>query len=429
MNKLNAIILCLFSFVLLSNAVHSQDFSANKDLTDQEKNKIEGKLKLIEKAFKESNAKMLEKYLANNFTAAGYSMPTAFKGVLPQMFEQLPKGDFEVNKISHPNEELFSIDLYITPYNVPLVIELTNDFLILSFNVVNDQQKANQGDAPDNYLIEQEHIILPFSIVDGYILVDGQVGEISGKFMFDTGNPFGVFLNNNYVKLDTTNFFSSGNTGSGQKLKLYKSSIEKINVANQFKFEKLSNVVHADFAFIEQGITPNFLGFIGFEFLKNYEFVIDYNLKEIHLYLLDEKGDHSMTHITNGNIIATLNFTTTSDEQIPTVDIISSGQKINMCFDTGTLGSLKLTKQSAKKLRKDGNLIEIDNSSLTKEKESTSSYFTLRGVTYGTTSIGDITDLSFSEGNDNELMCGYHLLQNYLSVWNYKKKTLVLIKP
>jgi hypothetical protein len=294
--------------------------------------------------------------------------------------------------------------------------------------VVNEQHVKNQSDKPDNYIIEQEHIILPFSIVDGYIFIDGQVGEISGKFMFDTGNPFGVFLNNNYVKLDTTNFFNSGNAGSGQKLKLYKSAIEKIDVANQFKFEKLSNVVHADFAFIEEGITANFLGFIGFEFLKNYEFVINYNLKEIHLYLLDEKGDHLMTNITNENIIATLNFNTTSDEQIPTVEIFSAGQKINLSFDTGAPGSLKLTKQSANKLRKAGNLIEINNNSRAKEKEFKTTYFTLRGANYETTSIGDIINLPFSEGKKNELMCGYNFLKNYLSVWNYKKKTLTLIK-
>jgi hypothetical protein len=156
--------------------------------------------------------------------------------------------------------------------------------------------------------------------------------------------------------------------------------------------------------------------------------VIDYNLKEIHLYLLDEKGNSSMTQITDENIIVTLNFTTTSSEQIPTVEIISSGQKINLRFDTGTLGSLQLTPKSANKLRKDGNLVEGKNNPRTKEEEYTGNYFTLRGVNYGITSIGDINNLSFSEGKNNELMCGYNFLKNYLSVWNYKKKTLTLIK-
>jgi hypothetical protein len=428
MNNLHTIIFSLFSFILLSNVVHSQEVIDYKGLTVEEKTEIDGKLELIEKAFKTSKPELLKKHLAPNFTAAGHSMPIAYKQVLPQMCEKLPKGDFEINKISNPSEELFSIDLDITPYNIPLIVKLNNHFLILSINVVNEQQDKNQIDKPDNYLIEQEHIILPFSIVDGYIFVDGQVGEISGKFMFDTGNPFGIFLNNNYIKLDTTNFFKAGNAGSGQALKLYKSPIEKINVANQFKLEELSSVVHADFEFIEQGITPDFLGLIGFELLKHYEFVIDYNLKEIHLYLLDEKGNSSMTQITDENIIVTLNFTTTSSEQIPTVEIISSGQKINLRFDTGTLGSLQLTPKSANKLRKDGNLVEGKNNPRTKEEEYTGNYFTLRGVNYGITSIGDINNLSFSEGKNNELMCGYNFLKNYLSVWNYKKKTLTLIK-
>lgn len=244
--------------------------------------------------------------------------------------------------------------------------------------------------------------------------------------MLDTGNPFGVFLNNNYVKLDTNNFFSSGTAGSGQKLDLYKSSVEVISLTNQVKFEKLSNVVHADFGFIEKGITPNFLGFIGYEFLKNYEFVIDYKLQEIHLYLLDDKGDSSLPNFSDVNIYALLDFTTTTDEQIPNVEIYGSGQKINLQFDSGTLGSLTLTKKSAKRLMNDGRLIEGEKKS--SEKEPASRYYTLRDFTYGNTSIGDITNLTFSEGKSNELMCGYHFLKNYLSVWNYRKRTLTLVK-
>ena len=196
------------------------------------------------------------------------------------MFQQLPKGNFKVNKISKLSEEIFSIEIFIMPHHIPLVIELDNDFFIASLNVLNEQKKSNQLDASDNYRIEQEHIILPFSVIDGYIIIDGKVGEINGKFMLDTGNPFGVFLNNNYIILDTNNFFTSGSAGSGQNLELFKSPVKNISVSDKFEFNNLTSVVHADFGFIERGITKNFLGFIGFEFLENYESVIDYNLQE-----------------------------------------------------------------------------------------------------------------------------------------------------
>lgn len=410
----------------LSSFTYTQDLSINKDITKLEKTKIEDKLNLIENALKESNTKALQKHLASNFTAAGYSMPISYKGVLPQMFQQLPKGNFKVNKISKLSEEIFSIEIFIMPHHIPLVIELDNDFFIASLNVLNEQKKSNQLDASDNYRIEQEHIILPFSVIDGYIIIDGKVGEINGKFMLDTGNPFGVFLNNNYIILDTNNFFTSGSAGSGQNLELFKSPVKNISVSDKFEFNNLTSVVHADFGFIERGITKNFLGFIGFEFLENYEFVIDYNLQEIHLYLLDSKGNSSMPKIDEEMIVEKFDFNINSDLQIPIVEIISGRQKINLYFDSGALGSLSLTKKSTKRLKKDNNLIEIEKS--LSIKKPTIEYYLLRGVRYGDNPIDDFNNLSFSEGKDNRLICGYHFLKNYVSVWNYKKKTLVLTK-
>ncbi len=33
-------------------------------------------------------------------------------------------------------------------------------------------------------------LVIPMQVVNGYILVDGQVNGLAGTFMFDTGNPF-----------------------------------------------------------------------------------------------------------------------------------------------------------------------------------------------------------------------------------------------
>ena len=426
MNKKITNILILLFFIISSDA-YCQESNIYIRINNQEKNEIQNKIDLIEKAHKQENPQLLKEDLSPKFNSAGHAMPLALNAVLSQMFEQLPKGNFKILHASKKEDNSFTVDLQISPFKIPLIIDLDKDFKIVRFDVLQDKIGTTQ-DANNEYLINDEHLVLPFHLIDGFIFIDGQVGTKKGKFMFDTGNPFGIFLNNNLLNLDTNNFLTEGAAGSGQKLKLYQSKIGNIKIGNKIEFINVNEVVHSDFSFIEKGITSDFLGFIGFEFIKNYEFVIDYDSQVIDLYLLDKKGNASNNKYHKNDIVTTLNFTTPSDEQIPVVEFNIANERIYSSFDTGDKGHLELTDKLISKLKENGNLKVYKKNIWYGHYAEGNEAYILKGLTYNSTALHDLENYSLLLSDKAKLGFGYQFLKNYITIWNYKKKTITLLK-
>jgi len=87
----------------------------------------------------------------------------------------------------------------------------------------------------NEFLIETPHFTLPFHLIDGLPVIDGQVNEIPGKFLFDTGTHFAFFLNNHRLPLAKDTFLARGPTASGQELVLYRQDgpVESITLASR----------------------------------------------------------------------------------------------------------------------------------------------------------------------------------------------------
>ncbi len=426
MNKKITNILILLFLIIFSGA-YCQESNIYLGINNQEKNEIQNKIDFIEKALKQENPQLLKEDFSPKFNSGGLTMPLALNAILPQMFEQLPKGNFKILHASKKEDNSFTVDLQISPFKIPLIIDLDKDFKIVRFDILQDKTGTIQ-DVNNEYLINDEHLVLPFHLIDGFIFIDGQVGTKKGKFMFDTGTPFGIFLNNNLLNLDTNSFLTEGASGSGQKLKLYQSKIDNIKIGNKIEFINANEVVHSDFSFIEKGITSDFLGFIGFDFIKNYEFVIDYDSQVIDLYLLDKKGNASNNKYHKNDIVTILNFTTPSDEQIPVVEFNIANERIYSSFDTGYQGHLELTDKLKSKLKENGNLkVYKKNIWYGQYAEGRETYI-LKGLTYNSTVLHDLKNYSLSLSDKAKLDFGYQSLKNYITIWNYKKKTITLLK-
>lgn len=72
------------------------------------------------------------------------------------------------------------------------------------------------------FVATNAQIVIPFHLVNGYMLVESQVNHVKGKFIFDTGTPLNFMINNNLVPLDKDSFVVTGGAGSGQLLDIYK---------------------------------------------------------------------------------------------------------------------------------------------------------------------------------------------------------------
>ena len=54
---------------------------------------------------------------------------------------------------------------------------------------------------------------------------------------------------------------------------------------------------------------------------------------------------------------------------------------------------------------------------------------TLQGLSYSAQPLGEIRNLLFTSGTRDRVGLGYHFLKNYITVWDYSRRTLTLLKP
>ena len=343
---------------------------------------------------------------------------------LIQIQKQLPKGNIFIEHISKNEKNGFIVVSQIKPFGIPLNIEMDNHYLIK--NIV---ASSNENiEFSDDYKVDANKIVLPFHLINGYILIDGEVNEKKGKFMFDTGTPFGILLNNHYLELNKKDLVVSGSASSGQILDIYLDSVPKINIGKQVSYTKLLTVPNSDFSFIEQGIVKDFLGFIGYDFYKNYELVIDYDYQTITLFKLDKNGTVVNPYSLLNTEITTLHFTTSNQKQIPLVEIKLGNTNVKGRFDTGNQGNLGLNKDTLNNLIQQGTLIKGNQGYLYGIIEEASNIYNINQLSFASTLLIPLKNFSLTESVDNYIGLGYQFLKNYITVWNFKKGIITLLQ-
>lgn len=259
--------------------------------------------------------------------------------------------------------------------------------------------------------------ILPFHLVDGYILIDAKVNDTQGKFLFDSGTPTNFMLNNNLIDLDKNTFVANGTAGSGQKLTVYKSTIKNITIKNStIEFNEIENVMHTNFKFMQDSIASDILGTIGYQFMKDYVVTIDYNRQIIKL---DDKLQSN-----NSKLIVSLPYSNLNN--YPEVVFQTKNKKtINAYFDTGSLGAIMFTKSKFEELIQE-EYVKIYNQNawygIRKEQFKTYKIETLKLKN----KPFHIENIYFIESDKNKISLGYSFLKNYISVWDFQNKMIYL---
>lgn len=263
-------------------------------------------------------------------------------------------------------------------------------------------------------------IITPFHLVNGYILVDAQVDEVKGRFLFDTGTPFNFMLNNNLIPLDKDTHLATGKAGSGQVLEIYKSTIDRINISNtNLKFSNLRDVTHTNFGFMQDSIAADILGTLGYQTIKNYVITIDYDRQILKL-------DSVFTE--TPDLMLVTSFYYTNEDNLPECTFTATnGRKIKAYFDTGSLGSMMFSKDYFAALT-DEKLLEVYSSGFWYgyPMEAFKSYI-IRNISYNQV-VFNLKHLSYIQKEDNKISVGYSFLKDYVSVWDFKNKIIRLYK-
>jgi len=255
---------------------------------------------------------------------------------------------------------------------------------------------------------------VPIIVKDGYIFIPGEVNGKVGKFMFDNGSPFKFFVNSHYVKVTVGPEIARGRAGSGQPIIVHSATDIQTITFGDNAYRNVSDVMAADFQFIETGIVPDYLGFIGSKLLTAFAFSIDYSQTQLAF------SDASKpTDILYGKSkpVALVAFEG-NEGPLPYATFSLGGVELRARFDTGSPGALQLPLDLRTKLEKAGNL-----SCRVTMQDPQTTVCDVTGLKYGHTTF-ELDGLQYSEGHESKATFGAALLRHYVTIWNLQKRTI-----
>ncbi len=265
---------------------------------------------------------------------------------------------------------------------------------------------------------------LPLRIHQGYPLVSGEVNGKHGHFMLDTGSPFRFFLNSHFVPVTVGPEVGRGHAGSGQAIVVHQGrDVTSLTLSGTGSREvqpakpgTAAGIMSADFAFLQEGAIPDFLGFIGEPWLSSFSFSLRYAPAR---WLLTDTGAGAQRLLHGSERVALIRFEG-RDGPLPYATLQIDGVDLRARFDTGTPGTLQLTAELRARLERTGALLCHDDDKL---KPTTTCK--LEGLRYGP-AVLELDALATNIGPDNRITLGAALLGRYVSVWNLSRSTIDL---
>ncbi len=180
----------------------------------------------------------------------------------------------------HPTDMLYRTFILI-------IVLLSKGFPAKS-NLPTGRMAVSQLTFPRGETVSIHTIRIPFELAGRLIVVQAKVEGLIGNFILDTGSGK-LILNARHFEgsLSRHNIASVGTTGAVEE-----ASARRVRA---FSWDSLSfGKIQAhiiDLNHIEEKKNIEVLGLIGFEVLKDFEVLIDFQLQQLTLTRLDEKGE------------------------------------------------------------------------------------------------------------------------------------------
>jgi len=423
--KINKIKKIVFSLIICFSLVFCKSESAqNRDKANENITEI---ISILNKSFKSKDTKIIRSYLSDNFTANKMPAPKSLTTGVEMLMKQLPPdGEFKFESQTKTVNGKYSLNIYYAPYSIPFKMIVNENFKIQSLAIDYESKLMDVHNQLNREIIlKNKYLELPF-IVGGnqFILVEGEVNGIKGRFMFDTGKPTLFILNNSYLDLPKeTKRPSFVVGGSDKEFEVFScdNSIKNIKFGGEKLSTNLNNLEHTDLSFDNFG--TEFLGIMGFGVFHNYEIVINYKRQVLELYLLNEEGESD--YRPTSKEITNFKFETPFADHLPVVPFIWGGKEMVGYFDTGADCAAIITKKTKKELM-DNKVLELKNQQ--------GDFYTMHKIFYNDIELKEIDHASvFTEmlnmpggRSENIISIGYSFFKDYITVWNFKKKEIRL---
>lgn len=277
--------------------------------------------------------------------------------------------------------------------------------------------------------------VFPLTLVDAFPFITAEVNGQKGKFMFDTGTEPALLLNSHRLRLKPGKAVPSGSTGSGQTFrKSVQDTVSEVKFANGLTYRNLLHLESANLDFLEDHVTPDYSGQIGFRFFSGYLFKLDYTRQQITFYQDTPQRRLSQDFLKGEKVVAVLPFETRKTARIPIVELKVGKQKMLGTFDTGQYGELVLSNASRQSLSRrklvkfglDG--LQDSIGSLQHVRLAKGLRVNLPALTIYEGSHTKFLDERLGITEPNVVGLGYRFLAQYTTVWDYAHKQIYVLK-
>ncbi len=166
--------------------------------------------------------------------------------------------------------------------------------------------------------------IISFELVEGMILVKGEVNGKIGEFIFDTGSS-GLAIHSIEKNLKDGTVIS---TVDGISMAA-NTSIDKVSI-DGFILSEIQSAINIDLSKVSRDTGRDIIGVIGWSLLTESLITIDYEQQRI---IIGKSRGHCVVDYNQHHILK-LNMRSIRDD-LPTVEVYFRNQKLTFAFDTG----------------------------------------------------------------------------------------------
>jgi len=246
-------------------------------ITDQDLEQCRKIVNLTVQSIDSHSTKQLTSYLSEDFTIAGHTGELA-KMILTQLLTQLDETvksheELELLELKDGLQLKYKIDYQKKGVNVATFIFNENN-LLRSLDLFKMEVKTMKNESVVQKS-SKDLIEIPFKMIGNLIAVDVTLNGELRTFIFDSGAPR-VILNSKYL---TASEASRSSMSSAKGVSSYISGLD-IEVVDQLDFVGIQlndqKVMTLDLSHLEEELEMNFHGLIGYELIKEYDIIFDY---------------------------------------------------------------------------------------------------------------------------------------------------------
>lgn len=273
-------------------------------------------------------------------------------------------------------------------------------------------------------------VSLPLVMVREFPFVEAEVNGVKGKLMFDTGAEGALSLNQHRVPLAKGQIAGNAQYGSGQHYTIQMNPIiDSVTLAGH-SFSDIRQVESHDARQLEH-ITPDFLGWIGYEFFRGYAIKLDYRKHRVTFY---KDGSAAATHfLHNERVIAVIPFEQHKLARVPVVYATLGSTIFNGNFDTGAYGSIWVDPAIRAQLEAHDVLTSTQAQSADQDERVDLRDINIQNraahlaLNFDVSTEASPASRSIGIPDNNNLTFGYNLLSQYKTVWDYAHRNIYLL--